>query len=173
MQIYISLSKETNTDNNIGPTRKNNNKKTLDYHYKKPSYMTHLILLIVILLIYFVSAHWSLIFDKYWNTSFYCDLYRPYIEYTLANLVQWLKLLLRKSEITGSNPSLAFKFQRDKMFLLCSLVKIQYCGKPLWTRGTELSLKPPGPGFLLLCLEGSVISPSSEVLRALFSLYVH
>ena len=33
-----------------------------------------------------------------------------------------------KSEIEGSNLTLAFKFQRNTMFLLRSLVKIQYCG---------------------------------------------
>ena len=36
--------------------------------------------------------------------------------------------LLKKSEIAGSNPSLAFKFQRNKMILSRSAVKIQYCG---------------------------------------------
>ena len=40
--------------------------------------------------------------------------------------------LLGKSEIAGSSPALAFKFQRNKMFLPRSLVKIQYCGEPPW-----------------------------------------
>ena len=38
-----------------------------------------------------------------------------------------LSCLLGQSEIAGSNPALAYKFQRNKMFLPCSLVKIQYC----------------------------------------------
>ena len=33
------------------------------------------------------------------------------------------------SEIVGSSPTLAFKFQENKMFLPRSLVKIQYCGE--------------------------------------------
>ena len=36
--------------------------------------------------------------------------------------------LLGKSEIAGLNPALVFKYQRNKMFLLCSLVNIQYYG---------------------------------------------
>ena len=39
--------------------------------------------------------------------------------------------LLGKSGFAGSNPSLAFTFQRNKMFFPCSLVKIEYCGEPL------------------------------------------
>ena len=35
-----------------------------------------------------------------------------------------LSYLLGKSEIAGSTPALAFKFQRNKMFLLHSFVKI-------------------------------------------------
>ena len=51
----------------------------------------------------------------------------------------------RKSEIAGSSPSLAFKFQRHKMFLPLSLVKIQYCGELPWPRGSVLDLRPQGP----------------------------
>ena len=32
--------------------------------------------------------------------------------------------------IAGSNPTQTFKFQINKMFLPCSLVKIRYCGEP-------------------------------------------
>ena len=42
--------------------------------------------------------------------------------------------LLGKSEIAGSSPALAFKFQRNKMFLLRLLVKIQYCGESVLAR---------------------------------------
>ena len=72
--------------------------------------------------------------------------------------------LLGKSEIAGSNPSLAFKFQRNKMFPHRSLVKIQYCGELPCPRGSVLGLRSPGLLFRILCLEGSVIpfiTPSS------------
>ena len=72
--------------------------------------------------------------------------------------------LLGKSEIAGSNPTLAFKFQRNKMFLHRSLANIQYCGEPPWPIGSVLGLRPPGLEFRILCPEGSVIlfiSPSS------------
>ena len=62
------------------------------------------------------------------------------------------------------------------MFLPRSLVKIPYCGKPPWPRGSELGLRPIGIEFRILCLE-AVSSHSShhhhEVLLAHFSLYVH
>ena len=69
--------------------------------------------------------------------------------------------LLRKSEIAGSNSTLAFKFQRNisLMFLPRSLFKIQYCGEP---PGSVLGLRPPGLKFLIPCQEGSVISPFAE-----------
>ena len=35
------------------------------------------------------------------------------------------------SVLAGSFPSLVFRFHRNKMFLSCSLVYIQYCGEPL------------------------------------------
>ena len=47
------------------------------------------------------------------------------------------------------------------MFLLCSLVKIQYCVEPPWPRSSVLSLGPPGFEFRILCLEGSIISFTS------------
>ena len=50
------------------------------------------------------------------------------------------------------------------MFLLHSLVMIQYCGEPPWPRGSVLGLRPPGHEFRIRCLEDSVItfiSPSS------------
>ena len=37
----------------------------------------------------------------------------------------------------------------------------QYCGEPLSPRGSVHGLRPPGLEFRILCLEGSVISPSS------------
>ena len=60
-----------------------------------------------------------------------------------------------KWEIAGSNPTLAFKSQRNKMFLPRSLVKI------LWgASGTKsvFGLRPPGLEFWIMWLEGSVIS---------------
>ena len=49
-------------------------------------------------------------------------------------------------------------FQRHQMFLPRSLVKIEYCGEPPWSRDSMLDLRPPGLEFRILCLEGSVIS---------------
>ena len=66
--------------------------------------------------------------------------------------------LLGKSEIVGSNPAPGFKFQRNKMFLLRSLVKIQ---------GSNLES----------CVWRAVSCHSyhhpQEVLLAQFSLFVH
>ena len=42
-------------------------------------------------------------------------------------LGQWVKLPAWKA---GLSPAVAFKFQRNKLFLPYSLVKIEYCGKP-------------------------------------------
>ena len=63
-----------------------------------------------------------------------------------GGLLQWLK------------PTLALRFQRNKMFLPRSLVKIQYCWEPPWPRGSVLGLRPPGLEFRILCVEDSVIS---------------
>ena len=79
-------------------------------------------------------------------------------------LVRWLKLHAWNVGDRGSNPAPAFKFQRSRMFLPSSFVKIQYCGEPPWPRGSKLGVRPPGLKFRSLCLEGSVISfisPSS------------
>ena len=46
----------------------------------------------------------------------------------------------------------------SKMFLPCSLVKMPYCGEPLWPRGSVRSLRPPGREFRITCLEDNVIS---------------
>ena len=48
-----------------------------------------------------------------------------------------------------------------KLFLPPSTREIQYCGEPPWPRGGVIGLRPPGFEFRILCLEGSVISPSS------------
>ena len=64
----------------------------------------------------------------------------------------------RKSETPGSNPTLAFKFQKNKMFILRSLVKIQYCRESPWPRGSALGLKPSGLEFRFVYVEGSAIS---------------
>ena len=69
-----------------------------------------------------------------------------------------LQHLISKSEIEGSGPALAFKFQRNEMFIPRSLVKIQYCEEPPWPRGRVLGLGPPGLEFRILYLEGSGIS---------------
>ena len=83
----------------------------------------------------------------------------PIYHMNCGGLVQWLKLPAWK--VADSNPILAFKFQRNKMFLPRSLVKIKYCGEPLWPRGSVLSLRPQGIKVRFMCLEGSVISSIS------------
>ena len=50
------------------------------------------------------------------------------------------------------------RVRAPQMFLLCSLVKIQYSGEPPGPRGSVLGLRPPGLEFRILWLEGSVIS---------------
>ena len=98
---------------------------------------------------------------------------------SIVTLVQWIKQpawqtdrhtvlfainITNKSVIAGSNPTLAFKFQRNKMFLPRSHIKIQYCGEHPGPKGSVLGFRPPGLEFRILCLEGSVISfilPSS------------
>ena len=39
--------------------------------------------------------------------------------------------------IAGSSPTLAFKYQSNKMFLPRSLGNIHYCGEPLWQKGVN------------------------------------
>ena len=85
----------------------------------------------------------------------------------------WNALLSCCLDLMGT---LAFTFQRDKIFLHRSLVKIQYCGDSLWPGDSVLGIRPPGLEFRVLCLQGSVISfisLSSVVLLAQFSLYLH
>ena len=75
----------------------------------------------------------------------------------------WWRCL--KSEIAGSSTSLAFKLQKNIMFLPRSLVQIQYCGEHPWPRDCEFVHRPPGLEIQSLCLRGSVISfisPSSR-----------
>ena len=43
----------------------------------------------------------------------------------------WCGVTSVTSVLAGSFPSLVFRFHRNKMFLSCSLVYIQYCGEPL------------------------------------------
>ena len=64
--------------------------------------------------------------------------------------------LLRKSDITGSNPALPSKFQRNT--ISSWLAKNQYCGEPPWPRGSVLGLWPPGLEFRVPFLEDSVTS---------------
>ena len=61
-------------------------------------------------------------------------------------------VVIAASEIAGSNPTLAFKFQRNKMFLPRSLVKRKYCGEPPLPKVSMLDLTPPGLEFRVLCL---------------------
>ena len=69
--------------------------------------------------------------------------------------------MIWKEDIAGSNLTLAFKFQGNRMFLLRSLVKIQYCGEPPWPGGSVLGLRQPGLEFRIMRLEDSVINSHS------------
>ena len=84
-----------------------------------------------------------------------------------------LKLPAWKVGDRGFDPTLAFKFQRNKMFLSRSLVKIQYYGEPLWPFSAS---DRQGSNFES-CVWRAVSSHSSrhpqEVLLAQFGLYVH
>ena len=89
-------------------------------------------------------------------------------------LVQSLKLPAWKVGDRGFEFTLAFKlFQINKMFLSCSLIKIQCCGGHPWPRGSVLGLRPPE---LEICVWRAVSSHSSrhpqEVLLVQFNLYV-
>ena len=88
----------------------------------------------------------------------------------------WLKLpaCLESRRSRVQSPALAFKFQRNKMFLPCSLVNIHYCGD----RDREIASSAsdrPSSNFES-CVWRAVPSRSShhpqEVLLAQFSLYV-
>ena len=68
------------------------------------------------------------------------------------------------SEIAGSSPALAFKYQRNKRFLARSLDSILWGASVTDSRGNVLGLRTPGLEYPILCQEGSVISfisPSS------------
>ena len=60
----------------------------------------------------------------------------------------------------GSTSRVCLQFKKKKFFPY-SLVKNKYCGEPPWPRGSVLGFRPPGLVFQSLCLESSVISPSS------------
>ena len=82
---------------------------------------------------------------------------------TTGFLVQWLKLPALK--VGDHRFFFCIQVSKNKMFLLRSFPKIQYCGEPLWPRGSVLRIRPLVLEFRILCLEGSVISlisPSSE-----------
>ena len=59
------------------------------------------------------------------------------------------------ARVRGSVPGIG-GLKETKMFL--PTCKTQYCGKPLWPRGSVLGLRPPGLEFRILCLEDSLIS---------------
>ena len=67
------------------------------------------------------------------------------------------------ARVQGSVPGLG-GLKETKNVSSSSTCESQYCGEPLWPRGSVLGLRPPGLKFRILCLEGSVISlisPSS------------
>ena len=64
--------------------------------------------------------------------------------------------LFLQSEIAGSRPALAFRFQRNKMFPPCSLVNI--VGSLRDREVAASNFRPPGFEFRILCLEGRLSS---------------
>ena len=103
--------------------------------------------------------------------QFICVIYSNKLRYRLCYvdmfggadagaLVQWSKHACLQSRRSRLRTSL-WPSKIKKNVFPRSLVKIKYCGEPPWPRGSALGLRPPGLKFLILCLEGSVISPSS------------
>ena len=83
--------------------------------------------------------------------------------FTLSLVTKWPGALVKAACLESRRsrartPTLAFKCQRNKMFLPRLPVKIQYCGELWWPWGSMLGLRPPGLEFWILCLEGSIIS---------------
>ena len=76
-------------------------------------------------------------------------MYMPVLWYGLI-LIFIKSCLLGKKEFAGSFPDLAFKFQRNKMFLPRSLIKIQYCGEPPWPRARISNLVSGGQCHLTI-----------------------
>ena len=71
-------------------------------------------------------------------------------------------------EVRGFILSFDMGFQRNKMFLLGPLVKIQHCGEPPLPRNSMLNLRPTRLEFRVLCLVGIAIwffSPPQFSLR--------
>ena len=87
-----------------------------------------------------------------------------------------LSCLLGKSEIAGSNHTLALKFQRNNMFLPHSLIKIQYCWSLRDREVRDSASDCQGSNFGS-CGWSAVSFHSShhlqEVFLAQFSIYVH
>ena len=70
--------------------------------------------------------------------------------YRAGTLMQWLKRHAWKVERLRFKPALAFKLQRNTMFLLCSLVMNQYCGEH------RAQSQTAGFGCRILCLEQGI-----------------
>ena len=64
--------------------------------------------------------------------------------------VQWLKLPVWKVGDRGFEPRSGIQVSK-KIFLPCSLVKIQYCGEPPWPKSSVLGISPPGLEFRITC----------------------
>ena len=122
------------------------------------------------------NIHLTILRGFSWPSLAYNYVHKSGLKPDLFHFILVKAACLEKSEIACSNSTLAFKFERNKMLLLRSPTKIQYCGEPLCPRGSVLGLRPPRFEFRILCLEGSVISfisLSQEFLQAQFSLCVH
>ena len=64
------------------------------------------------------------------------------------------------ARVRGSVPGLG-GLTKTKNVSSPSTCESQYCGEPPSPRGSVLGLRPPGLEFRILCLEDSIISPSS------------
>ena len=95
------------------------------------------------------------------------------LEWRAGPQVQWLKLPAWK--VAGAKTTLAFKFQRNKVFLPRSLVKIQYCGN-LRDREVACSTSDRQGLNFAFCVWRAVSSHTShpqEILLAQLSIFVH
>ena len=78
-----------------------------------------------------------------------CQRERLVMYYSSEDGGRGAAVCLESPEIAGSNPTLAFKFQRNKIFLPRSLVMIQYCGEACSASDHHAGLESGGQFHLI------------------------